>query len=63
MEQVTVTGRENTRIEVVSISEIHQVIKTDEIPKAWSPLWSMDYSMMGKRKAPCGVDLSDEPLH
>ena len=52
MEQVTVTGREDTRIEVVSISEIHQAIKTDEIPKAWSPLWSMDYSMMGKRKAP-----------
>ena len=52
MEQVTVTGNENTRIEVVSISEIHKVIKIDEIPKAWSPLWSMDYSMMGKRKAP-----------
>ena len=52
MEQVTVTGNENTRIEVVSISEIHQAIKTDEIPKAWSPLWSMDYSMMGKSKAP-----------
>ena len=52
MEQVTVTGNENTRIEVVSISEIPPVIKTDEIPKAWSPLWSMDYSMMGKRKAP-----------
>ena len=52
MEQVTVTGNENTRIEVVSISEINKVIKTDEIPKAWSPLWSMDYSMMGKRKAP-----------
>ena len=32
MEQVTVTGNENTRIEVVSISELHQVIKTDEIP-------------------------------
>ena len=52
MEQVTVTGNENTRIEVVSISEIHQAIKTDEIPKGWSPLWSMDYSMMGKSKAP-----------
>ena len=52
MEQVTVTGNENTRIEVVSISEIHQVIKTDEIPKAWSPLWSMDYSMMFASKAP-----------
>ena len=52
MEQVTVTGNENTRIEVVSISEIHQAIKTDEIPKGWSPLWSMDYSMMFASKAP-----------
>ena len=52
MEQVTVTGREDTRIEVVSISEVYQAIKTDEIPKAWSPLWSMDYSMMLASKAP-----------
>ena len=75
MEQVTVTGNENTRIEVVSISEVYQAIKTDEIPKAWSPLWSMDYSMMGKRKAavvwiylmnlPAGVYFSSkfEPQH
>ena len=40
MEQVTVTGREDTRIEVVSISEVYQAIKTDEIPKAWSSLWT-----------------------
>ena len=52
IEQVTVTGRENTRIEVVSISEIYQAIKTDEIRNKWSPLWSMDYSVMLANKAP-----------
>ena len=42
MEKVTVTGQHNTRIEVVSISKIHQAIKTDEIPKAWDPLRFID---------------------
>ena len=42
MEQVTVTAQHKTRIKVVSISEIHQVIKTDEIPKAWDPLRFID---------------------
>ena len=57
IEPVTVTGRENTRIEVVSISAIYQAIKTDEIPKKWSPLWSMDYSVMLASKAPVWIYL------